>query len=361
MLMNVRTKTYELPFSRMYVRHWGMVEAIRELIQNALDSESPFEYEFANDRLTIRSRFSRLEPRTLLLGSTSKAERTDAIGSFGEGYKIALLVLTRLGYRVNVLNGDRIWTPLFRMSRQYQEEVLHIEERPAPERNEGLTFVVWNLSPDDIARVKESCLMMQRDLGEVHAVPQGRILRDRPGKLYVGGLYICETGLKFGYDALPTHVRLERDRQTVSTFDLKWLAQQMWFDTERYDEVAALIEDDAPDMEYVEHAAPPLVKEACYRLFQKNHPGAILAKDQKDLEELVERGMTRVVVASSSGYYGCVTESNSYRNAEGRAVAVPTPEKVLADWYEAHRRDLPRAAKASFKRVLGKARDWRNK
>ena len=52
----------------------------------------------------------------MVLGSTSKAGRADDVGSFGEGYKIALLVLTRNGYDVKVLNGNKQWVPEFRHS-----------------------------------------------------------------------------------------------------------------------------------------------------------------------------------------------------------------------------------------------------
>ena len=78
-------KVYELPISIDYVQHWGMAEAIREIIQNALDSESPFAYTLEDNTLTISSSHARLEPTSLLLGSTTKADNKEAIGSFGEG------------------------------------------------------------------------------------------------------------------------------------------------------------------------------------------------------------------------------------------------------------------------------------
>ncbi len=93
------SRAYELSLSKQYVSHWGMADGVRELLQNALDSESPFEWEFKDGSLFLHSRYSKLEPRTLLLGQTSKAEDTTAIGSFGEGYKIAMLVLTRAHFR----------------------------------------------------------------------------------------------------------------------------------------------------------------------------------------------------------------------------------------------------------------------
>jgi hypothetical protein len=33
--------TYELSLNKGYVAHWGVLEAVRELIQNGLDSDSP--------------------------------------------------------------------------------------------------------------------------------------------------------------------------------------------------------------------------------------------------------------------------------------------------------------------------------
>lgn len=43
-MQTVQSKSYELPLARDYVRHWGVTEAVRELLQNMLDSESPNEF-----------------------------------------------------------------------------------------------------------------------------------------------------------------------------------------------------------------------------------------------------------------------------------------------------------------------------
>jgi hypothetical protein len=349
------SRSYELPIARTYVRHWGMAEAVREIIQNAIDSDSPFEYEFAGSTLTVRSRFATLPTSTLLLGATSKADATDKIGSFGEGYKIALLVLTRAGYQVRVLNGERVWTPSFQHSRQFDAEVLCIEDTAAPAKNEGITFEIAGLSPDDIAQVRESCLHMQNDLGEVMTTSYGRILRARPGRLYVGGLFVCKTELKFGYDMKPEHLTLERDRQTVSSFDLLWLAKNMWFETERWDEIADLIGQEVKDMEYAEHGAPELVKEACYRAFRAKHPGSVVARDQAELDRLVKSGMTQVVIHRE--YAPLVQSSKSYR-AEV-VVAVERPADVLAKFFRAHRGEMRTGAIVAFKEVLEQAQNWR--
>lgn len=358
-LSNILTnsKTYELPIARSYVQHWGMAEAVREIIQNAIDSESPFEYEFRGEQLVVRSRFAKLAASTLLLGATSKADSKDTIGSFGEGYKIALLVLARVGYGVRVLNGDRVWKPVFKHSRQFDAEVLCIEDTPAPSKTEGLAFEITGLSPSDVAQVKESCLYMQDNLGALMTTSHGKILRERPGRLYVGGLFVCETKLRFGYDVKPEHLSLERDRQTVSTFDLQFLAKTMWFETERFDEIACLIGERAPDMEYAEYGAPEMVRDACYRAFRAKHPGAIVAKDQEELDSLIKRGMTNVIV--SREYAPFVSSARAYRTEV--VIPVSPPADVLAKWLRDNRKSMRTEAIVAFKELVSQAGGWRLK
>jgi hypothetical protein len=352
-------KTYELPLSRDYVRHWGLTEAVREILQNALDSDSPFEYELDDSgMLRIHSRNALLTPSTLLLGQTTKAGQSDKIGSFGEGYKIALLVLAREGREVRVRNGDRVWIPEFRRSRQFDAEVLCIRDHPAYTSNQGLTFEVDGLSPDESMQIRESCLHMQGNLGEVIEVRQGRILLNRPGRLYVGGLFVCETQLKFGYDCKPEFLRLERDRQTVSGFDLQYLTKDMWFDSERYDEIAELLKDEVPDLSLAEYGAPEMVKEACYRLFQREHPGAVVAKDQKELDALIEKGMTKVEFVGST-YGSMIQKSRSY--GARHVVVVKTPEEVMEEWLEENKEELSTIGIANFRSLQRVAKTWRNK
>lgn len=352
-------KTYELPLSRHYVRHWGVTEAIRELFQNALDSDSPFEYELGEDFLVLRSRFSRLEPKTLLLGTTSKADAPDKIGSFGEGYKIALLVLEREGRKVSVMNNDLLWEPEFRHSKHFEEEILCVRERRLPEnRGKGLAFLVAGLSREDLEAVVAMNMHMWPSVGRVVETSKGRILLEHPGKLFVNGLFVCETQLKYGYDMKPEFLKLERDRQTVSTFDLQFLAKDMWFETGQHEKIAELIADKAPDMHYANYGTPEVVREACYRLFQERHPGAVVASSQKELEQLVAQGLERVVVVNET-FRDCVVTSNSYMSRE--AVFVRSPKQVMEDWFRENRKHMRREGIVAFKELLAQAGGWKLK
>ncbi len=359
------SKIYELSLVKNYVSHWGMAEAVRELIQNALDSDSPFVYEFVPDEegdastLRLTSEFAKLSPQTLLLGATSKADSRDAIGSFGEGYKIALLVLTRLGYDVDMLNGDLLWKPRFKFNRQFGEELLAIEETTlADKRNKGLTFLVHGLSPADVAAVRASCLRMQDSIGAVKQTTYGDILLERPGELYVGGLLICTTEMKFGYDIKPEFIRLERDRQTVSSWDLATITRDMWFETKEFDRIAELIEAEAPDLEYAKYTSPELVKEACYQLFRRNNPGALVAGSQAELKEMIERGLTTTVYVGG-GMYSAVSQSASYRRETHTLVAVQLPVERLRQWLSTNRGEMRSKSIEAFKKLIAEAQGWK--
>src|SRR5258708_26276899 len=101
---------FTLPISPNYVAHWGLWESVREIFQNALDEQTRdprcvagIKYE--NGILRITSANTILNPKSLLLGATTKADDKNQRGKYGEGYKLAALVLVRMGYSVSIQTG----------------------------------------------------------------------------------------------------------------------------------------------------------------------------------------------------------------------------------------------------------------
>lgn len=352
-------RVYELPISMDYVRHWGMLEAVREIIQNALDSESPFEWEIDKEKLIIRSKFARLEPSSLLLGTTSKADSKDAIGSFGEGYKIALLVLTRLNYEVTVYNNESVWKPEFRDSKKFNASTLCVISNNSSDNRKGVTFEIDGMSENDIREIKESCLHMQKDIGQVKHTNKGLILLDKPNMLYVGGLFICKTALDYGYDIKPEYIKLERDRQTVSNFDLKLVTKDMWFDVEDQTMIVELMEKNCPDLEYAEYGTPEIIKEACYRHFKKKHPNSVIVNSQKEMEDLVKSGMERVIISRSSSYISAITSSSGYSESGETVKKSLSIAYDLERWLENNKKHMRRSAIMNFKALIDKSVNWK--
>lgn len=85
-------KKYELSLSRNYVSSWGIEEAIRELLQNAKDSngEDVIDIDKSSGTITITNKNTSIPSSTLLLGNTSKRDDLDKIGQFGEGQELKI-------------------------------------------------------------------------------------------------------------------------------------------------------------------------------------------------------------------------------------------------------------------------------
>lgn len=352
---------YPLTLSRNYVASWGLAEAVRELIQNALDSERPFEYAFEPDgdettALSIHSAGVVLGPSTLLLGVTSKTGTDDAIGSFGEGFKIALLVLTRLCKTVVIRNGDVDWRPAFEHSTLYHEQMLVINELPAVRPSKDLIFEIYGLTGDEVEAVKASCLLMQHGYGEKKSTSYGEILLERPGELYVGNLFVCKTEMKYGYNVGPQYLKLDRDRQTVSSYTLSDITMNMWEQTKQYDLMAEMIDNEVIDMQSSRWNASEGLQKACYERFRLQHPNALVASSQSEMDALGK--VAPSVVRVNAGMYNAISSYSVY-STDRSLVKIETPterlEKFLKDNSELFYYD---ELTTKFQVLIEESADW---
>ena len=124
-------RKYELTLTSSYVQDWNFPMAIRELIQNGVDQETvnpnaAFTIEYVDGFIRFTNRNTRLRCNTLLLGRSSKQRSDETVGQFGEGYKIAALVLTRLGKPFVIHNNGKneVWTCRFVNSQRWAERIL---------------------------------------------------------------------------------------------------------------------------------------------------------------------------------------------------------------------------------------------
>lgn len=235
-------RKYELSISTDYVPEWGVVEAVREFFQNAIDEETAneenkmfFDYDPSEQRLTIGNRYSTLDPKTLLLGCTSKHDDPNMIGSHGEGYKIATVVLLRLNKEVVFYNyGYRqVWRPRFVNSRKYGAKVLtfFVDTKYIWEKtpDNDLTVEILGITWDEYSKIVESNLHLQDDCVK-DETSYGDLLRDDKykGSIFVDGLYICkDPRIDVGVNFKPNVVRIERDRSMVDSFDVQWYVSKM--------------------------------------------------------------------------------------------------------------------------------------
>lgn len=359
-------KIYVLPMSPSYVSHWDLTEAARELIQNARDHMEEFDYDLSPSTFMLTSWGASLDASTLVLGQSSKRNDEDSVGSFGEGYKLALLVLIREGYEVVVHNNGQCWVPFFEHDDHFGTEVLKIRATPYPESEGYLSFIISGLKNGDDDRIRKISLRMQPDVGEVIETSKGRILVDREKELYVGGLFVCKTDLENSYDIKPSHLALERDRQTVSDFDLKFLVKDMWFEVEDHeDNIAGMISRDSPDMTYAQYGTPPKVKQACFDLYEENYGHRLVAVNQSEADHMIQNSrMERTTPVVLGNVMGTIVKSApAYQERVYKTQRPLTPQEILhnfrTEYGDAIRR-MNKQARRALNELIEKSKDWRS-
>ena len=219
-------KKYELSLSRNYVSNWGVEEAIRELLQNAKDSngEEKIDIDKSSGTITITNKNTSIPSSTLLLGNTSKKDDLDKIGQFGEGYKLAILVLLREGKDISIFNGNKIWKPSFEYSNNFECEVLCITETDST--GNDLIFEISEFNSQELDDLENEFLGLNEQAYNSIQTSYGEILTDsnHKGKVFVDGLPVYEDdNFDYGYNFKPCYVSLDRDRKSINIYELKRL------------------------------------------------------------------------------------------------------------------------------------------
>jgi len=359
---------YELSLSPTYVPDWGVVEAVRELFQNAIDqqvtvegNEMFFNYDGVST-LSLGNKNSILEAKSLLMGSTTKKDDARTIGQHGEGYKVAILVLSRLGKIVTFYNygAKEVWRPRLVNSRKYGTQILtfFVDKKYAwqsvPDHN--LTITVEGIKPDEYEAIVESNLHLQ-DVGAVIDTPKGRILEDEKytGKIFVNGLFVCNyPQYNYGYDFMPQFIKLDRDRKLVSDFDLQWLSSLMWSGAKEPEKLVKLAKEGKVDAlysgcqyHYLE-TQDTNAYDVAYKTFKEEHgDNAVPVSKQEEMETLGS-GYKAVIVPET--YQQLITKSSKYETPT--YVEVIRLDKQLSDWFEGIRHKCTGDEVAKFESIL---------
>lgn len=214
------------PISRNYVPDWDAVRAAAELVSNALDEDERAELTYRDGRTVISDRGPGMTGRNLVLGETGKTAAE--IGQFGEGAKIALLVLAR-EHREPVIETGGVWLTAhieprnLGWSGEDPVDVLVLRTTTGTRRNG--TRASFAFTADEHQDLRRRFLRYDTPRYR-RPTETGRVLPDRPGHLYIGGVLIAlREDLRLGYDlhlGTAKHL-LGRDRDVVDGWELSRL------------------------------------------------------------------------------------------------------------------------------------------
>jgi hypothetical protein len=332
--------------SKDYCADWSAIDAIREMVQNAIDSGKEYKCEINSFTIKVTTFDADLPLNTLVLGQSVKD--SNAIGKYGEGYKIGMLVLTRGRYQPTITTNGSIIEGLF-SANQFDIATFKLE-------------VTERLTEDNI---EFSCLINDIDLDELVAkIPHFSdeppklpkkvdIWQKRPGEVFVNGLFVTKTNLVFGYNFAPSEIRLNRDRNMVD--GVYWQLAQYYagLHVTKTELIFDLIERDAPDVQDLSyHLNNKELKAELARLFfNKYGDGAKIAKPGTSYYG--GHGSVSVGYTASRVYSKCGIE-------EAKKVADPeAPDQVLASWKEVNKSKLRRDLRESLDKVIIRSKGWK--
>ncbi len=316
----------ELTIKTTYLPKWGAYEGIRELVQNGQDAKTEFgasfdvRYRKETGVLVIENEGCVLPHEALLFGHTTKTDRSDLIGKFGEGLKLGVLALVRAGHGVKIRSGSEVWTPKIERSEKFDADVLVFYIEKGREPKNRVQVEIGNVAEESWNRFDDHFLFLAKHpKNTTIKTSHGTLLLDEryKGRVYVKGIFVQTADLLHGYDLLNADV--DRDRKMVDSFDLGHRTQGIWREAmaarpDLIDKFVEMLEGEAADVAGVNDwnagLLPENVKEKVAESFTKRHgetaiPVSSLG-DSQDVEHLGKKGIVcpkplRLVVESKLG------------------------------------------------------------
>lgn len=323
-------KTLIYPISPNYMQHWGIKEAVRELLQNAIDSGT---YSLAGTNASTLLIANEVDPgltedNLLLFGESSKSDGT-TIGKFGEGLKLALLVLARAEVRhaIRIVNEDNSSLIICGHIRD-NRLVLEVSGAITEPR-----YMNVSVECQEAVLASEELLVSKQQFKTVLKTGACKVMTPG-GKLFVSGLFICDTKSEYSYNFTPDKLQLDRDRSIVGDFNLAWETSRLWADCEDTDKVVELIFAGHNDVKYISNHATRRLLDAVYAHYLKTYgPGTILAESAAKAE--VYKQHYQKVVYVGGGYANMVSSHKDYVSSARQAKTI-APSKLVQDFVDAN-------------------------
>ena len=340
----------EYPISSNYMKHWSLKHAIREVVQNALDSDQYF-IESNYECIAVSNKVvGELNKKELLwLGESNK--RPGAIGKYGEGLKLALLVLARekIPHSFDTPIGR-----LYGIIKNDQFCICFDEEKTTT----IATFYIHHSEAEDLANDMLLSTRKYKLLGE-NATGQ---CIDLAGCVYVNGLLVTDkAGTKYGYNFKPSKINLDRDRQTVSDFDLTWETSQLLHETFAHSDLAELMYENVKDVQYVQNFASNSLKKACLDYAIKIYGEGVLIARTAEEARVWQVLNPKARVIHRSGGFGILASSSIGERGLRSSSPSENPSEVMLSFFERNKKHVRSKALTELKAIVQASTKWTKK
>ncbi len=218
----VEWKRKETTLTLNYRKQWGLWEAIREIEQNTLDeTEDVCKFtKIAKDHIKLSDSGKGFTLAQFFLLGVSEKSSGEARGQYGEGLKIAQVILKRLGHEVIVRSRDWECRPIVEDFEGYQVITYLYRENLEPIK--GSEIEIIGVDANKVKKlVDERILPTGVEIAGGHE-HYGKVLKGKyAGKMYQRRIYVQDIHDKtsFGYDFYG--VTLGTDRLFGAPWEIK--------------------------------------------------------------------------------------------------------------------------------------------
>ncbi len=332
---------------RNYLPDWGYQEALREIYQNFIDF-GEFDEEIEDVKhsdgnikhITLSNKFVTKDFHFLKLGESGNRDNANAVGQHGEGLKMALLVFLRSGLYVTINTHNQEFTPKFYKD-VYLGECFGLHNSTAGRGLTNCNFRIRFKIPTEALEKFKGNQLNPDDV--IYSCQYGDLINKNPGDIYVGGTYVTNMkSIKRAYNFNPTHVNLDRDRKVPGTFDVEWTASRIM---QEYPELK--IEDlSERDTAYVSDIKESIADQFVPEIVDKKvvfRAGDIQAGN--DLKNSLMRTPKNQKIIQKLKFKLCRKRK---------------PQNILQDFYDKNHFGLNPEAKAEFKMIIAKSKNWKS-
>lgn len=346
-----------------YRKEWEVTDAIRELVQNCMDnSHCKSTFEFTQDKSLVITTYNYALPQEVFALGESQKENSHSRGGFGEGFKLAMLVLTREGNEPILYSGENEWAADFEdcgmnvlTFHMNSYHCTNVDEDSGVYRNaQDTVFVVRNLSDEEIGELKYRMPILNGEA--LPTVERGKVnlIPDRPGEVFVGGLFVSESsGFKYGYDFCPSIVTIGSDRQLADMTGLAWETSKYWASNVvgKAGLVLNMLTEGKRDISSFEYH----VGEDAAMLITKAFTARFGHVEIKQMGSSLGYGM-----AVGGGLYRTMTKSG-YAHVANKWEEAGTPFKKLEEYLVSNKKSMRSKAIQQFQSLLEEAKQWQRR
>lgn len=206
------------PISEDYVGNWTRNNAIREFIANSLDaSENTPRITNDNGVGRISDSGDGIAKKHFLFGVSEKSDT--AIGKWGEGLKVACLVLARTGSPVKIETIGYTYEADLEYNEDFGRKLLVINYSKNG-RKKG-TSISFKCTKDELEDAKALFVQFKGIRKKPISTNSLDVYLSNPGVIFCNGLETAKVNSVFGYNIKDKSVVISRDRNSVDIYSLQ--------------------------------------------------------------------------------------------------------------------------------------------